>query len=186
MGFAQTGAAIDEQRVVGPPRVFSDLQAGGAGQLVRVAFDEGGEGEIRIEIAALEQFGSVQGFFARLFHRGRRLGRRRWREGIATAADFQHHARALFQPQPLQHCFDLRQMVFLDPVEHETVGRQQVQDVAFFLTVQRTNPGAELLFSQFAFQALQTVFPQGVVHSVVLLWSLGIFIKTLSSWRLTE
>jgi hypothetical protein len=61
-------------------------------------------------------------------------------------------------------------MMFPDPVEDEAVGGQQAQDIAFFLSVQGADPGAELLFGQLAFQALQAVFPQGVVHSVILLW----------------
>ena len=48
VGLAQPHAAVDEQRVVGG-RMVGDLHAGGAGELVGLAGNEGCEAETGIE-----------------------------------------------------------------------------------------------------------------------------------------
>src|SRR5687767_6831220 len=53
MGLAQANAAIDEQRVVRNTGVFSDLNRGGARQLICLAGDEAVESEATIEAPAL-------------------------------------------------------------------------------------------------------------------------------------
>ena len=49
VGLAETDAAVDEQRVVGARRGFGDGPAGGVGELVGRADDEGVEGVARVE-----------------------------------------------------------------------------------------------------------------------------------------
>ena len=49
MGFAESDAAVDEERVVGGARVLPDLLRGGLGELVALADDEGLEGGVGIE-----------------------------------------------------------------------------------------------------------------------------------------
>ena len=60
VGLAQADAAVEEQRVVGAPGIFCHLERGGLGELVALALDEGGEGEVGIEPRADHQaFGAA-------------------------------------------------------------------------------------------------------------------------------
>ena len=52
MGFAESDAAVDEERVVGRARVFSDLLCSGLGELVALADHEGLEGGVGVEARA--------------------------------------------------------------------------------------------------------------------------------------
>ena len=47
--LAETDTAVDEQRVVGAAGILRDLNRGGLGELVALAFDEAVEGEVRIQ-----------------------------------------------------------------------------------------------------------------------------------------
>ena len=49
MSFAEADSTVDEQRVVGAPRIARDLKRGGLGEMVALAFDEIVESEFGIE-----------------------------------------------------------------------------------------------------------------------------------------
>ena len=147
VGLAQTGTTVNKQRIISLAGILRDLQAGGSGNLVGITLDESGKGEIRVERPALEQLVGVDG------RPGGRLGRRcflilsRRRLDLGgAAADFQQHFRRLFGSQLFQHGLDLCQMVFLDPVEHEAIRREQVQAAVVLSGMQRSNPGIQLRF----------------------------------------
>src|SRR6516162_10081496 len=62
MGLAETDAAVEKQRVIGPAGILRDLQRGRLGELIALAFDESPEAEIRIEARTDDQtFGAPRG-----------------------------------------------------------------------------------------------------------------------------
>ena len=103
------------------------MQAGGSGNLVGITLDESGKGEIRVERPLLSN--SLASWSP-----SGRLGRRRFLilvvAGSTWAAPLPISA-ALPAIVPGRSCFqhglDLCQMVFLDPVEHKAIRREQVQ-----------------------------------------------------------
>ena len=74
VGLAQSGRAVDEERVVGAGRGLGDRERGGVGEAVRRADDE-----------VLERVAGVQRGPARRGGIGRGRRRGRWRAGVAVA-----------------------------------------------------------------------------------------------------
>jgi hypothetical protein len=167
MGLAQAGAAVDEQRVVGPAGIFGDLQAGGAGNLIRVAFDEGLKGEIRVENPAFEQFAAMDSGWAAAAPPPEALLR------------FPSPASSTSTPLPIssstgvgcsglhafQHGLICARWCFLTQSSTKRFGASSRRASPVLPGMQRSDPGAQLLFGQFAFQTFQTSFPQRVVHN---------------------
>jgi hypothetical protein len=52
VGLAEADAPVDEQRVVGPPRILGDLDRGSSRELVALALDEIRERELGVQPAA--------------------------------------------------------------------------------------------------------------------------------------
>ena len=59
----------------------------------------------------------------------------------------------------VQQLQDAAQVFFVDPVQHETIGRIDAQLVALSFDLQRTYPGIELLSRQLIAQKLDTLLP---------------------------
>ena len=55
---------------------------------------------------------------------------------------------------------DAPEQVLLDPADHETVGREQLELTVALDGLQRAHPGVELLLGDFALEMLETVMPQ--------------------------
>jgi len=173
VGFAQPHAAVDEQRVVGVAGILSHLDGGSLGELIGFALHEGLEGEILVEglvgrdlsapipVAGAGEAGRCRPFAA--------VGRR----GLA-GADFQTHFRGVFGVVR-HHAIDGVEIVFLHPVEHETVRGEKLQPVPLGFGVQRPDPGVELLFGNLVLQSIQALLPKGCVQRLSSSGSSGSF-----------
>ncbi len=80
--------------------------------------------------------------------RGRGLPRANFEQQIRLAAAFRHQLENSLQ------------VVLLQPVDDEAIGRQQPQLVTVLDRLQRPNPGVELLLGQLCLQDAKTVVPQ--------------------------
>jgi hypothetical protein len=80
------------------------------------------------------------------------------------AADLHDDAGGLAVLQARQDFREPIEQVFVDPVTHEMIGREQAERVAVFDGVQRSNPGVELLRGELSFEAIETPIPQRRPH----------------------
>ena len=156
MGFAQADAAVDEQRVVSAARILRDLIGRRARQLVALAFDEIGEGEIRIQPAAEHRgrFAGGAGAAIVLDGHGRSQG-----TGRGARTYFQHDRRSRLGAHGIDQLGNPAGHIFVDPVDHEPIRREQTQDAAVLDRLQRPDPRVELLLRQFGFQLPETAMP---------------------------
>ena len=102
-------------------------------------------------------------------HHRRRSGRRA-RRGRALAANQQRQRRRLAVTAFIHQLEQAADVLLVDPVEHEAIGRVHAQLVAVRLDLQRTDPGVELLGRQLVAQDLHALLPQFHGHSVSLAW----------------
>jgi hypothetical protein len=121
VGFAETHAAVDEQRVVRATGVLRDLESGRARELVALAFDEAVERERDVEPAADRRSGAHLGLDGR---RNRRLTAH---GGAAAYLDLDLRPALDVTPPPRAN---LLERVRLDPIDDEPVRRQQLQQRA--------------------------------------------------------
>ena len=168
VGLAQSHAAVDEQRVVGR-RVLGDLQRGRARELIRLARDEGGEGEGRVEARLLVPARQC----GRGGHARGGLRRRRRREGGVGAATGgpakATSVRAVRDGKGdgnrasfgLRGDFrDAAEETFLHPLQNKAVLREQPIASGDTFEGQRPDPGVELLGRQFLAESVEAVLPE--------------------------
>ena len=156
MGFAQAGASVKQQRVVGLARILGDLQGHGVAHLVAFADHEVVEGVMTVDIAL--EIG-LDRLFGGCFGR-----RRRFRTGPDLDAYGQIRAGIVFG-----QLLDAGQVVFAHLIDHEGVRSQQLQLVAVPAGLQGLQPGMDIFRRIFLLQALQTLRPN--VHAGLnLLW----------------
>ena len=157
MRLAESHAAVDEQRVVGPPRIAGDLQRRGPGQLIAFSFDEAREIEIRIDGTAEDRR-----HHAPRTHRGRKvvvIGGDRMRSGGARP-----HVQHQFGGRPIgkrhHQLLDPRQGILRKPFDDVTIRRQKFQFAVTFNHLQGAHPSIELLLREFALKHTQTAIPK--------------------------
>ena len=155
--LAEAHAAVQEQRVVGAAGIFRHLRRRGLGQLVALAFDEGGEGKVGIEpradhqpLGAAHAPGQCGGDGAR---------------GGAARADFHGHDGHVPGALIAQQLTDARQQVCVDPVDHEAVGRQELERAVALHGLQRPYPGIELLLRKLRLQRAHAASPKRRFHA---------------------
>ena len=166
VGLAESDAAIDEHRVVGLARLLGDLQRRGPRQLVGLALNEVVEGEVAVEVVGeLGRCGrrtrprAAEADIHLLGCRRSRRGRRRNR----LRADDDGDAVTRVSGQLDRQLPDFIDVVFLDPLQNETVGRQQ-QEFSFAVDrLQWPDPGVDLLFAELRFKTRGTLLPK-LVH----------------------
>src|SRR3569623_369581 len=174
MGLAKPHSAVDEERIVSGARVFRDLQRGGARQLIGFTLDEIIEGKLGAEVDYTADIAAGIGLAAKAgvgrragrrggFHRGDRSGRHRG--GARRRADFQRHLCLAVPVDRTDDLTDKRQKAIMDPVEHETVGGEQTQGIAFMYRLQWPYPRVELLWRQFALEVCDAFLPQRAIHA---------------------
>jgi len=168
VGLAEAGAPIEQQGVVRPARVHRHLHGRGLAQLVRLAFDEGFEGVVRVEVV------HVRWLVRRLRHARCRLGRRgrhgrrrasRHRAG-AGRADLQANGQGA-AAQVFDDRLDLVQVLLAHGVQRIGVRRVEEQPVSVLPGLQRHQPGMDVLGRQLAFKTLETAPPE-ITHQVFL------------------
>ena len=157
MGLAQPDAAVQEQRVVGAAGIFRDLERGGLGELVALALDEGGEGEVGIEPRADHQ--PLGAAHVRAAAAAGRAAQRR-----DARADLDRDDGRIAGALVAQQLADARQQVGVDPVDHEAVGRQKLQRAVTFHGLQRPDPRIELLLGKLRLQRAHAACPKRCFH----------------------
>src|SRR5262249_17150252 len=146
MRLAQTDTAVDEQRVVGSPRIRPDLNCRGSRELIALAFDERIEGEIGIQPA------SDDTRFRGTSHRTA-LQRR-----IAHArTDFDDHVAASVRADQLA---DARQDLAGDPFQAIAVRGEQTESGTSFDCLQRSNVGIEVPLRKLTLELSESASPQ--------------------------
>jgi hypothetical protein len=158
MCLAKSNAAINKQRVVGAPRVLSDLVRRRPRQLIAFAFNEVCERKVWIQAATEYSWRLSAAVGSR--HTGRVAGRIRG----YPRTDFDGNRKPWFSGNRIYEFGNSISDVLVDPVHYESVGRQQSQNATVLDGLQRTNPRVELLLGQFNFQLSQTALPQRTLH----------------------
>ncbi|MNV16013.1 hypothetical protein D3C71_1067640 [compost metagenome] len=123
VGFTQTGAAVQQQRVVCTvARLLRRLERGGQTQLVAAAFDEVGEGVMRVQVA-VERHHRCSGS-----HRepGRDRHRRRFRR-TGTGTDLHDHFAKTGEMG--EQFSNTRQIAFAHLLDNEGIGCVQHEAV---------------------------------------------------------
>ena len=148
MGLAKTGAAVQQQWVVGTVAGLErGLPGSGTTELVAAALDEVVEGVMAVQIALVGLAGPGSGASGR----GGRLG-----IDATQGADVQVD---LGITEIGGQFADARQVMAADFLHHEGVGRVQHQLALATVGLQRFQPGADILRREFGFQALQAAGP---------------------------
>src|SRR3569833_1326642 len=96
---------------------------------------------------------------------GTRIFRDLQRGGARRRADFQRHLCLAVPVDRTDDLTDMRQKAIMDPVEHETVGGEQTQGIAFLYRLQWPYPRVELLWRQFALEVCDAFLPQRAIHA---------------------
>ena len=155
----ETGAAIKEQRVVGPARVIRHLTRRRAGQLVRFTFDEvikrvfhvnvRAVGRLRWRRDIIPAWAHDRRRHARGLHLRRRNGRRSraYRSFLQRAGWLSTHLktqlRGVRTAKIIEESIDIIEVFVPYPVEHKTVWRIQCQRVIAQFRLQWADPHAE-------------------------------------------
>ena len=156
--LAETDAAVDEQRVVGPAGIVRDLNRRGLGELIALALDEAVEGEIGVEPRPDHE--AVRAPW-RAPAADRRGGEAR---GAAPRADLDRDDRDVAGGLVAQQ-LPMRGRRFADPVDDEAIRRQQPQRAVSFDGLQRPNPGVELLLGQLGLERTHAASPKRRFHA---------------------
>ena len=119
---------------------------------------------IRVEAAAdRRQYGAAvrPGSLTTNGGRGLRHGGGRC---AAPRADFQHNLRRRRGYELLDELADTLGAVLVDPVDDVAIRGQQPQRFALLDSLQRPNPGVEMLFRQLGFEPVQALVPERSLH----------------------
>src|SRR5581483_2112409 len=171
--LAQTDATVEEQRVVGAPWIFSHLERCGLGELVALAFDEGGESKIGIQPRADDQpFGTSA------TRRGDRSGHI---VGTGARAHLHRDDRNVTGALIAQQLADPGQQIGIDPSDDEAVGGEQLERPGAFQYLQRAHPRIELLLGKLGFQGAHALSPMRRFHAWGLRDRLGTWEKGVRS-----
>src|SRR6185437_4951000 len=163
--LAETYAAVEEQRVVGTTRILGHLQRSCLGELVALAFDEGAEGEIRIDARADDQAFRPTRALRRPCGPGRSSGHDGGTHGRAARADLHGDDRRIAGALVAQQLSDARQQVLIDPFDREAVGREELERAGAFHRLQRPHPGIELLLRKLGLQGTFAPSPKRRFHA---------------------
>ena len=156
--LAESHATIEEQRVIGAARILRDLQGGRFRELIALALDEGGEAEIRIQARADDQ--AIGPARARGHGRSDCAAYRG-----AARAHLDRDDRGVSRTLIAQQLADPRQQILVDPVDDESIRRQQLQRAGPLERLQRTHPGIELLLGKLGLQRAHASSPKGRFHA---------------------
>ena len=166
VGLAEPDTAVDEQRVVGDPRVVADLDGGRPGDLVGLALDEGIEGKLRVQAAlpaplrASLRDGQGAAVSPALPASGRR--------GVSPAVRASARARVPTSKRqagdgPLAQVGaelqELLLIVLTDPVADEAVGGEQMKLAIGLGGLEGQDPGVELRRVEVALEQFDAFLP---------------------------
>jgi hypothetical protein len=174
MRLAQADAAIDEQRVVSFAGMAGHLDCGGLGELIALSLDETIESEVLVDRAS-EDSGPAAPRPARhgrariartidhprWVHRRRTDGGRRILQGAIhrPGSHIEYHIEHSALRELADQLLDAGQRVVSDPLDDIRVRGEQSHLAIALDSLQRPQPGIELLYGQLALEHAQTAVP---------------------------
>ena len=164
VGLAQTGAAIEEQRVISATRIVGHLTGRRTGQLVGLTFDEILEGIVHVGVALVVRLrlGVSLAFPALLqvIHRRSTTRRRSCdRDGMGTITDVKTQGGSIGSAQLVDDAIDPEQVLVAYPVQNEAIRCIQGQSIVTQLRLKRPDPHAEFCRGQLILQPVKALLP---------------------------